>query len=102
MMVEVAGIVAVVASTGASDATHEPSEGRHTMTIQEQIKAYRAANPRSRVVNLFKFARNGSGTKQMACVLCGAVGPTWSGKYRKTVRAIVWEAEHQKTHDVQS
>ena len=62
------------------------------------VARHRAENPRSRAVGLFKFRRNGGTTKSMACVLCGAEGPTWCAKYRKTQRAERWEAEHRASH----
>jgi len=68
------------------------------MSEKELVAAYRAANPRSRAVSILKYERNGSRTKQMSCILCGAVGPTWCAGYRQTVQARKWEKAHKAVH----
>ena len=58
------------------------------------LAAYKQANPSSRVTRAFRYGKNTNATKGRECVLCGEQGPTWSGKYRQTVRAAKWEDEH--------
>lgn len=58
----------------------------------------RADNPRSRHVDLFKLYHNTSVRRSMTCVLCGARGPTWASKWKKTAAAMNWEAEHADMH----
>ena len=62
------------------------------------VLAYRHRNPRSRIVDIFRYCKNTSASKQMECVLCKAKGPSWATTYPKTVRADAWEEEHQKIH----
>ena len=69
-------------------------------SVQHDQQHVRLANPLSRAVALFKFHRNGGSTKSMACVACGAEGPTWCAKYPKTLRAERWEAEHRAGHEL--
>lgn len=64
------------------------------------VAEYRAAHPRSRIQSILKFVRNGSGSKQMGCVLCGWVGPTWCGSERKTLRAVRAEVAHLAEHGI--
>jgi hypothetical protein len=64
------------------------------MSPSEVVEFYRAIFPLSRITSPFRYVRNGSGVKQRGCALCGAEGPTWSAKYRQTVKASRWEADH--------
>lgn len=67
------------------------------LTTIDRLALYRAANPQSRALNVLR--NTGGGTaKNMVCVLCGAAGPGWCGRYRKTVKQEVWETEHVAQH----
>ena len=67
-------------------------------TETELLEAYRQSNPKSRAVGILKYVRNGASVRQMGCVLCGEVGPTWCGNWPKTVGARAWEFDHRKKH----
>lgn len=69
-------------------------------TEAEIVAAYRAANPLSRAVRMFKFVRNGGACKQMGCIVCGEAGPSWCARYAKTQRALAWEAAHKAQHGI--
>ena len=66
--------------------------------IRSRLLQLRKENPRSRFVGLFRFYRNGSATRQMECVLCNELGPSWCAKWPKTVRSREWEGKHRQLH----
>ncbi len=65
--------------------------------LDRLVAAYRALNPSSRVVSILRNVGSGA-SKQYGCVLCGAEGPSWSGNYRETKRAIAWRTAHVAAH----
>lgn len=68
-------------------------------TEEQMVRAYRARYPQSRVVSMFKYHLNTAhGPKQMQCILCKGLGPTWCGKWYKTKRAEEWERDHRAHH----
>lgn len=69
--------------------------------LAEMVTAYRQAHPRSRVTAIIRWEQNGGTVKQRACILCGAAGPTWNGKWKKTKTAVDWEAAHVAAHVAQ-
>jgi hypothetical protein len=69
-------------------------------SIELAVQQYRLDNPMSRVTGPIKFVRNGGSVRQRGCILCGEVGPTWCGKWPKTMAAIVWEQKHVASHQV--
>lgn len=71
------------------------------MDTRTIVALHRLANPRSRVVDLFQFHQNGSTVRSMRCILCGTEGPTWCGKWPKTVKATMWEITHYSKHQAQ-
>lgn len=67
-------------------------------TAARLLADYRKAHPRSRAVSLIKLVKNTGSTKQYGCVLCDAVGPTFSAKWRETKRSIEWRFAHAAEH----
>ena len=65
---------------------------------KDLVAEYRNKNPKSRVIGIVKYIKNGGSVKQMGCVLCGERGPTWCGHWRKTMRAHNWEMSHIHLH----
>lgn len=68
------------------------------VTEAQLIADYRAANPGSRAEGIIKYVRNGGTVKQRGCVLCGEMGPTWCGTWKKTKVARDWEEVHLRSH----
>ena len=68
------------------------------ISVDALVKAYRTLHPKSRVVNIFKLYKNTSATKQMICIICDYVGPSWCSRYPKTNKSILWEHNHTFKH----
>lgn len=47
------------------------------------VARYRAAHPRSRVMSILRYVRNGPIVKQRGCILCSWVTHTWDGRWLK-------------------
>lgn len=69
------------------------------MKEAELLKEYRESHPKSRAQGILVLAVNTSSRKQQKCILCGAVGPTWSSEWPMTVRASSWGLDHIRSHE---
>jgi len=72
---------------------------RHNPSEKELVSAYRSQHPRSRVVSILRYAKNTGVSKQQECILCGARGPSWSAKWKKTKAAEKWARDHVALHE---
>lgn len=58
------------------------------------VAAHRVAHPRSRLVGMVYYSRNGQIRRERSCAVCGRLVTSWSGKWPRPASSVSDERGH--------